>query len=89
MFVILKTKKHNLKIKNADVPKASVPLTDQDKIYSSVNEKVTAKSETNLRTLATTKSNIVTTLKNAIKENRISHAYLFAGPRGTGKNNSS
>ena len=27
----------------------------------------------------------VTTLKNAIKENRISHAYLFAGPRGTGK----
>ncbi|MFR4532205.1 MAG: DNA polymerase III subunit gamma/tau [Thomasclavelia ramosa] len=28
---------------------------------------------------------IVKTLKNAIKENRISHAYLFAGPRGTGK----
>lgn len=28
---------------------------------------------------------IVTTLKNAFKENRISHAYLFAGPRGTGK----
>ena len=28
---------------------------------------------------------IVTTLKNTIKENRISHAYLFAGPRGTGK----
>ncbi len=28
---------------------------------------------------------VVTTLKNAIKENRISHAYLFAGPRGTGK----
>ena len=28
---------------------------------------------------------IVTTLKNAIKENRISHAYLFAGPRRTGK----
>lgn len=28
---------------------------------------------------------IVTTLKNAIKENRISHAYLFTGPRGTGK----
>lgn len=25
------------------------------------------------------------TLKNAIKENRISHAYLFNGPRGTGK----
>ncbi|WP_279012975.1 DNA polymerase III subunit gamma/tau [Thomasclavelia cocleata] len=28
---------------------------------------------------------VVTTLQNAIKENRISHAYLFAGPRGTGK----
>lgn len=25
------------------------------------------------------------TLKNAIKEKRIAHAYLFAGPRGTGK----
>ncbi|MBI4743955.1 MAG: DNA polymerase III subunit gamma/tau [Actinobacteria bacterium] len=28
---------------------------------------------------------IVTTLVNAIKQNRISHAYLFYGPRGTGK----
>ncbi|KKT42309.1 MAG: polymerase III, subunit gamma and tau protein [Candidatus Giovannonibacteria bacterium GW2011_GWA2_44_13b] len=28
---------------------------------------------------------IVRILKNAIKENRLSHAYLFAGPRGTGK----
>ena len=28
---------------------------------------------------------IVTTLSNAIKLNRIAHAYLFAGPRGTGK----
>ena len=28
---------------------------------------------------------IVKTLKNAIKNNRISHAYLFTGPRGTGK----
>lgn len=28
---------------------------------------------------------VVTTLKNAIKEHRIAHAYLFAGPRGTGK----
>lgn len=28
---------------------------------------------------------IVTTLKNAIANNKISHAYLFAGPRGTGK----
>lgn len=28
---------------------------------------------------------ITTTLKNAIHENKIAHAYLFAGPRGTGK----
>ncbi|KAF0134671.1 MAG: DNA polymerase III subunit gamma/tau [Candidatus Saganbacteria bacterium] len=28
---------------------------------------------------------IIQTLKNAIKANRISHAYLFCGPRGTGK----
>ncbi|MBM2816521.1 MAG: polymerase subunit tau [Ignavibacteria bacterium] len=28
---------------------------------------------------------IVTTLKNAISENRIHHAYLFSGPRGVGK----
>src|SRR5258706_1524508 len=28
---------------------------------------------------------ITKTLKNAIKNNRISHAYLFSGPRGVGK----
>lgn len=28
---------------------------------------------------------VVRTLKNAIKRNRIAHAYLFVGPRGTGK----
>ena len=28
---------------------------------------------------------IVKTLKNAIAKNQISHAYLFSGPRGTGK----
>lgn len=28
---------------------------------------------------------IVTTLKNAIKKNRLAHAYLFSGSRGTGK----
>lgn len=28
---------------------------------------------------------IIKTLKNAIKLNKIAHAYLFAGPRGTGK----
>ena len=30
-------------------------------------------------------SHVVKTLKNAIKNNNISHAYLFTGPRGTGK----
>jgi len=29
--------------------------------------------------------NIVKTLKNALKANRLSHAYMFCGPRGTGK----
>ncbi len=28
---------------------------------------------------------IVQTLENALKQNKIAHAYLFAGPRGTGK----
>lgn len=28
---------------------------------------------------------IVTTLKNALKSNQVAHAYLFSGPRGTGK----
>ena len=28
---------------------------------------------------------VVRTLKNAIDQNRIAHAYLFVGPRGTGK----
>jgi len=28
---------------------------------------------------------VVSTLKNAIKQNRISHAYMFCGPRGVGK----
>ena len=30
-------------------------------------------------------NHITNTLKNAIKNNRISHAYLFSGPRGVGK----
>jgi DNA polymerase-3 subunit gamma/tau len=28
---------------------------------------------------------IVQTLRNAVAANRVAHAYLFAGPRGTGK----
>ena len=30
-------------------------------------------------------SHIVKTLQNAIKMNKVAHAYLFCGPRGTGK----
>ena len=28
---------------------------------------------------------VVRTLRNAIEQNRLAHAYLFVGPRGTGK----
>ena len=28
---------------------------------------------------------IIKTLKNALKNDKIGHAYLFSGPRGTGK----
>ena len=28
---------------------------------------------------------VVTTLQNALKQNKLTHAYLFSGPRGTGK----
>ena len=28
---------------------------------------------------------VVMTLQNAIKNNKLAHAYLFCGPRGTGK----
>ena len=31
---------------------------------------------------------ISTTLKNALKTDRLAHAYLFCGPRGTGKTSS-
>jgi DNA polymerase III subunit gamma/tau len=30
-------------------------------------------------------NHVTTTLRNAVKSGRISHAYLFCGPRGTGK----
>ena len=30
-------------------------------------------------------NHVVTALKNAVTENRVGHAYLFSGPRGTGK----
>lgn len=40
------------------------PLTEEEKLYTAVNEQVTAKELTNLRTAATTRGDIVTTLKN-------------------------
>ena len=52
------------KNKNATPATASAPLTDEEKLYQSVNETVTAKEVTNLRTAATTKSDIVVALKN-------------------------
>ena len=30
-------------------------------------------------------NHVVETLKNAIINNRLTHAYIFSGPRGTGK----
>lgn len=64
-------KKSNPKNTNATLPKATTPLTEEEKKYSSVNEKVTAKDEANLRTSATTKSNIVVNLKNGETVTRI------------------
>lgn len=42
-----KNNKASPKDTHATLPKTSVPLTEEDKIYSSVNEQVTAKDETN------------------------------------------
>ena len=50
---------------------AKAPLTDEEKLYTAVNEQVTAKEVTNLRTGATTKSNIVAALKNGEVATRI------------------
>ena len=65
MVVCYFTKKE-AKPKNSSVTPetAKVPLTEEEKLYTAVNEQVTAKELTNLRTAATTKSDIVTTLKN-------------------------
>lgn len=45
-------------------PSNAAAPSEDDKIYTSVSDEVTAKAETNLRDAATTKSNIVATLKN-------------------------
>lgn len=59
------------KNKNATPETASAPLTDEEKLYTAVNETVTAKEVTNLRTAATTKSDIVIALKNGETVTRI------------------
>ncbi len=50
---------------------APAPLTQEEKIYSAANEKVTAKEKVNLRSSATTKSDIVGTLSNGETATRI------------------
>lgn len=56
---------------DATVETAKAPLTEEEKMYQSVNETVTAKEVTNLRIAATTKSDIVATLKNGETITRI------------------
>lgn len=50
--------------KDISIKDAKVPLTNEEKLYEDVNEKVTAKDVVNLRKNATTKSDVVGTLKN-------------------------
>ena len=50
---------------------AQAPLTDEEKHYTAVNEQVTAKEVTNLRTAATRKSDIVVALKNGEAVTRV------------------
>lgn len=72
MVVCYFTKKEaSAKNTSAEPPVAKAPLTDEEKLYTAVNEQVTAKELTNLRTAATTKSNIVVVLKNGEVATRI------------------
>ena len=72
MVVCYFTKKEaSAKNPSAEPPTAKAPLTDEEKLYTAVNEQVTAKELTNLRTAATTKSNIVVALKNGEIATRI------------------
>lgn len=72
MVVCYFTKKEATE-KNASAAPATAkaPLTDEEKLYTSVNEQVTAKEVTNLRTAATTKSDIVVALKNGEAVTRV------------------
>ena len=66
-----KKKETTAKNPSAEPSVAKAPLTDEEKLYTSVNEQVTAKELTNLRTAATAKSNIVVALKNGEVATRI------------------
>lgn len=65
-MVVCYFKKKEAKPKNSSATQenAKAPLTEEEKLYTSVNEQVTAKEVINLRTAATTKSDIVATLRN-------------------------
>lgn len=72
MVVCYFTKKEATAKNESATPEiAKAPLTDEEKIYTSVNEQVTAKEVTNLRSAATTKSDIVVALKNGEVVTRI------------------
>lgn len=59
------------KNKNATPHTAPAPPTDEEKLYTTVNEEVTAKEVTNLRKAATTKSDVVATLHHGDIATRI------------------
>lgn len=72
MVVCYFTKKEaSAKNASAAPKEAQAPLTDEEKLYTAVNEQVTAKEVTNLRKAATTKSDIVVALKNGEVVTRI------------------
>lgn len=72
MVVCYFTKKEQAPKNAAAAPsEAQAPLTDEEKIYTAVHEQVTAKELTNLRTAATTKSDVVVALKNGEVVTRI------------------
>ena len=56
---------------NAVPQDAKTPTTSEEKMYTSVNETVTAKEKTNLRTAPNTNSDIVATLKNGETATRV------------------
>lgn len=72
MVVCYFTKKETAAKNASATPEAAkAPLTDEEKLYTAVNEQVTAKELTNLRTAATTKSDVVVALKNGEVVTRI------------------